>query len=64
MKGSACPVLIVHGDHDPIPSAAMERMARSLKNAELKIVRDCGHFVHVEKADEYFSVIEAFLGGK
>ena len=64
MKGVACPVLIVHGEHDPIPTAAVERMALSLKNAELKIVRKSGHFVHVEKADEYFSAIEAFLGGK
>lgn len=64
MKGIDCPVLIVHGDHDPVPTAAVERMARSLPNAELRIVRDCGHFVHVEKADEYFGAIEAFLGGK
>jgi proline iminopeptidase len=64
MKGIACPALIVHGDHDPVPTAAVERMALALKNAELKIVRESGHFVHVEKAEEYFGAIEAFLGGK
>jgi len=63
MKGIACPALIVHGDHDPIPTAAVERMAGSLKNAVLKIVSESGHFAHVEKADEYFRAIEAFLGG-
>ena len=64
MKGIACPVLVVHGEYDPIPTAAVERMALSLTNAELKIVRESGHFVHVEKAEEYFIAIEAFLGGK
>ncbi len=61
MKGIACPVLIVHGDHDVIPNAAVERMAQSLANAELRIVKDSGHFVHVEKPEEYFSAIEEFL---
>lgn len=64
MKGIACPVLIVHGDHDPIPTAAVERTAQSLPDAELRIVKDCGHFVHVEKPEEYFSAIEEFLARK
>jgi proline iminopeptidase len=64
MKGIACPVLIVHGEHDPIPSAAVERMALALKNAELKIVSESGHFAHVEKPEEYFAAIRAFLEKK
>ncbi len=64
LKSISCPVLIVHGDYDPIPTAAVERMARSLKDAELKIVKECGHFVHIEKPQEYFSTIEAFLDRK
>jgi proline iminopeptidase len=61
MTGIACPVLIVHGDRDVIPGAAVERMARSLPHADLRIVRESGHFVHVEKPEEYFSAIEKFL---
>ena len=64
MKGIACPVLVIHGDSDPIPTASVERMAQSLPNAELRIVKDCGHFVHVEKPEEYFPVIEQFLARK
>lgn len=61
MTGIACPVLIVHGEHDVIPTAAVERMARSFQNAELRIVSESGHFVHVERPGEYFSAIEQFL---
>ena len=64
MKGIACPVLVIHGDRDPIPTASVERMVQSLPNAELRIVKDCGHFVHVEKPEEYFPVIEQFLARK
>jgi len=64
MKAIACPVLIIHGDHDPIPFAAVEKMALALKNARLEIVRNCGHFVHVEKPEEYFAAIRAFLEEK
>jgi pimeloyl-ACP methyl ester carboxylesterase len=52
------------GPPSPGSRAAVERMARSLKNAELKIVRQSGHFVPVEKGEEYFAAIEAFLGRK
>jgi len=64
MKGIVCPVLIIHGAHDPIPTAAVERMAHALPNAELRIVGESGHFVHVEKPDEYFPAIERFLARK
>lgn len=64
MKEIACPTLILHGDHDPIPTAAVERMAQALKNAELRIVSSSGHFVHVEKPEEYFPAIERFLARK
>ena len=56
-----CPVLIIHGDTDIIPTASIEKMSRAIKNSELHIVKNCGHFVHIEKPDLYFNTIRAFL---
>jgi proline iminopeptidase len=64
MKEIACPTLIIHGDHDPIPAAAVERMEQAFQNADLVIVKNCGHFVHVERPEEYFAAIRSFLDGK
>jgi pimeloyl-ACP methyl ester carboxylesterase len=41
-----------------------EKMKPCLQNAELHIIKECGHFVHVEKEKEYFDLIEIFLNKK
>lgn len=61
MKEIKCPVLIVAGDYDPIPNESVYKMKALITDSELHIIKDCGHFVHVEKPDEYFSLIENFL---
>lgn len=33
------------------------------RNSELHVIPECGHFVHIEKPDAYFSLITAFLRG-
>ncbi len=64
MKNINCPVLIIHGENDPIPNSSIERMASSFGNCELHIFKDSGHFVHIEKPEEYFSIIKTFLKKK
>ncbi len=61
MKDINCPTLIIHGDYDVIPTEAIERMGKEIKNSEVHIVKDCGHFVHIEKPETYFNTIRAFL---
>jgi pimeloyl-ACP methyl ester carboxylesterase len=58
----ACPTLLIHGDQDVIPTEAIERMGRAIRQAEVHIIPDCGHFVHLERPDEYFRIIRSFLG--
>ncbi|MAE96500.1 MAG: hypothetical protein CL910_17780 [Deltaproteobacteria bacterium] len=53
----ACPVLLVVGDKDPMGPKASPIIAGQLPDAELAVVPDCGHWVHVEKPA---AIVEAF----
>jgi proline iminopeptidase len=55
------PTLIIHGDFDVIPNESIERYKKSIKNSELHIFDNCGHFVHIEKPKEYFTLIRGFI---
>jgi proline iminopeptidase len=56
-----CPVLILHGRHDPIPLEASEALARALPDARLVVLEHSGHVPYVEEPDALFSAIERFL---
>ncbi len=57
------PALLVWGDDDKVvPPSASRCYVEALPKAALKIVRDCGHCVDMEKPDELASLITAFLG--
>jgi 3-oxoadipate enol-lactonase len=55
----ACPVLLIVGENDPMGPKASSIIAEQLPNAELHVVPDCGHWVHVERPE---AVQEAFDG--
>lgn len=61
MKSIKCPLLIIHGENDVIPNESIEKMKLMVPDAELHIIKNCGHFVHVEKEKEYFDLIREFL---
>ncbi|MFA6598944.1 MAG: alpha/beta hydrolase [Ignavibacteriaceae bacterium] len=61
MKSIDTPTLIIHGQNDPIPASSIEKMSGAINSSELHIINGCGHFVHIEKPDEYFSLIRYFL---
>ena len=61
MQNINCPTLIIHGEFDPIPTVSIERMAAAIPRSELHVIKDCGHFVHIEKPEVYFGLIRAFL---
>lgn len=58
------PTLIIHGDSDPIPLSSAKHLCASIPKAELAVLDKCGHFPFVEKADRFFTTIEAFLHPK
>lgn len=61
MKAIRCPMLIIHGEYDVVPNESIEKMKLAVPAAELHIIKDCGHFVHVEKERDYFTLIKEFL---
>lgn len=59
----ACPTLILHGDHDPIPTEACQRLHDGIAGSRLVVFPDCGHFAHIEAEAAYFEAIREFLSG-
>ncbi len=61
-RGLTGPVLMIVADRDDITSLAKQReLAARLDDATLHIVKDVGHLVHYEAADEAADAIKRFL---
>ncbi len=56
----ACPVLLLHGDRDPIPIQSSMDLARVL-GVEVVVIEGSGHVPYVERPDALFPPIERFL---
>ena len=61
LKNLNLPVLIVHGDSDPIPWETAQRTANCIKGAQFIVLENCGHFPFVECPDVYFDALHDFL---
>jgi proline iminopeptidase len=61
LKRLPCKTLIIHGDQDPIPPSTAHAIHESIPGSQLVILQDCGHFPYVEKPQELFALLEAFL---
>jgi pimeloyl-ACP methyl ester carboxylesterase len=57
LPGIRCPVLLVVGEKDPMGPKASAIIADRLPDAQLEVISDCGHWVHVEKPE---AVLKAF----
>jgi 3-oxoadipate enol-lactonase len=56
------PTLVLGGEDDtPSPIAELERMARGIRGAELKIVRRAGHFAAFEQPADVGQLVREFL---
>jgi proline iminopeptidase len=55
------PVLIVHGEADLMPPAALQKLQERIPNATLVTFRESGHFPFVEEPERYRGVIVRFL---
>ncbi len=59
------PALILHGREDGvIPLDVAVRMHRHLKNSEMHVFGQCGHWVQIEKEDAFVQQLENFLEGR
>ncbi|MCE1116787.1 MULTISPECIES: alpha/beta fold hydrolase [Pseudomonas] len=57
--------LILHGQEDQvIPVANSHRLFGLLENAELHVFRKCGHWVQIEHAERFASLLKDFLGNE
>ncbi len=56
-----CRALIVGGDHDMVPRAALEQIHHALSGSRLVILKDCGHFPFVEAPEEFARALHGFL---
>jgi len=58
------PTLYLHGENDGCIAANLsEGMEANFEDLEIKILPDCGHFLHLEKPDEVNRIILDFLSG-
>lgn len=55
------PTLILDGDDDFVPMAAVTRIAEAIPGSRLVVLPDCGHFAYLEQPDQTFATIRAFL---
>lgn len=55
-----CPVLVLHGDRDPIPMQSSADLARAL-GVDLVVIEGSGHVPYVERPDALFPPVERFL---
>lgn len=61
LKKISAKTLVIHGDSDPIPLWTAQELASLIPNSKCRIIKDCGHFPHIEKPDELFDEIQLFL---
>ena len=55
------PTLILYGDHDFIPPEIARRITEAMPRASLVTLKDCGHFAHLECAEDVRRAVDRFL---
>jgi proline iminopeptidase len=62
LKHLRVPTLIVHGDYDWIPPAAIAPIAAAIPGARMVVLPDCGHFAYIEAPDAVRAAIDTLMG--
>jgi proline iminopeptidase len=57
------PVLIVHGESDPVPVEMVELLHETLPESNLVLLKNTGHFPFIENRVEFFGAVRQFLSG-
>jgi len=55
------PVVIIHGEKDPIPAASAAEWQAAFPEATLVVVEGAGHFPYVEQPEPFLRHVKAFL---
>jgi proline iminopeptidase len=55
------PALVLHSEHDLIPTPIAARIAEAIPGARLTVLPDCGHFAYMEAPDAVRRELAAFL---
>ena len=54
------PTLIIHGEQDPIPWKAAEKIHENLENSELEVYPNCGHMTYFEARSKLRRSLQKF----
>jgi pimeloyl-ACP methyl ester carboxylesterase len=66
-KQIQCPVVALHGDHDPHPAEGVQKLlSATLKSFRFILLEKCGHTPWMEKQarDEFFRILRVEVGNK
>ena len=55
------PVLVIHGEQDPIRLENAREWADTIRGARLVVLPQAGHMSYVEQPDQFFAAVERFL---
>ncbi len=61
MKSFQKPVLILHGDYDPVPVSIAKKADAIFPNSKLQIMENCGHYGWLDRPDIYLKEVKNFL---
>lgn len=59
-----CPVVAIHGDHDPHPAAGVEiPLGRTVKNFRFILLENCGHEPWIERIarEKFYKIVKEEL---
>ena len=63
LSGLAAPIMTVWGTEDQyIPVSHAHLIGRALPGSEVRTITECGHWPHMERADEFNALLIRFLG--
>lgn len=58
-------VLLIHGYEDQfVPKESSLNLLEHLPNAELLLLKECGHWVQIEKTDRFIQLVDQFVDNK
>lgn len=55
------PVLIIHGDYDPIPYKMVEELHHEILSSEFVLLKDIGHCPYMECPNEFKKIVNDYL---
>jgi 3-oxoadipate enol-lactonase len=60
-----CPTMLVTGDEDGVaPPHSVRAMGQKIAGSQVEVLRGCGHWTPLEKADECIEILRRFYAGR